>query len=157
MKRKCWLILSLSWFKWQKQLHRAVTLVQSYDLYTVVIYTVRTCKLWLRLIRLGSRGGHLPGGKVRAGSPCKGPPHIFWAWVTSAHGRLLGTLCYNIVPYSTETYAGILIWRIGKFFFTKLPKLIPSNTRARSRDARNRTHNSPQRGHVQRTRTYSPN
>jgi len=28
---------------------------------------------------------------VQAGSPCKGPPPIFWAWAASPHGRLPGT------------------------------------------------------------------
>ena len=42
-------------------------------------------------------------------------------------------------------FAGILIWQIGEFF-TKSPKLIPQNTRARAH-----TCNSAQRVRVRRT------
>ena len=52
-----------------------------------------------------------------------------------------------------ETFVGILIWQIGKFF-TKSSNLIPPNmqARARERDVHNCAHDSVQQGHVQRTR-----
>ena len=50
----------------------------------------------MKSMKVGS--GHLPGGNlnIRAGSLCKGPPLIFWAWAASAHGHLLGILRYYL-------------------------------------------------------------